>query len=384
MSDGPDGGLRLSGAGATPLDFVHDAPACRVVMAPGALARAAPEVLRHGSRILVITSAAAREHGDAVASDLGPALVARIDSVIQHVPVEQAASAVDLAKDRGVDAVLCLGGGSATGLAKAIALQTGLPIVAVPTTYAGSELTTIWGLTEAGRKTTGRDPVVLPRAVVYDPVLTLTLPAAISAASGLNAVAHAVEGLYAPASSPLIRLMAEEGIRATVSALPRVVDQPDDVVARSEVLYGAWLCGYVLGVSAMGIHHKICHVLGGAFNLPHAPMHAAVLPYAVAYNAAHAPQLAAVTRAFGVGGDAVGAAGTLWDLGRRLGTPAGLAELGLTSQQADEGARIVAAERFDNPRPVTLEGVSALLRAALDGARPGLSSSSAQPSGLRS
>ena len=374
MSDGPDGGPGFSGVDRAPLDFVHETAACRVVMAPGALSQAAPEVLRHGSRILMITTGRAGEHGDVVASDLGPALVARIDSVSQHVPVEQAAAAVTLAKDHDVDAVLCLGGGSATGLAKGVALRTGLPIVAVPTTYAGSEVTSIWGLTEAGRKNTGRDPAVLPRSVVYDPLLTLTLPAAISAASAMNAVAHAVEGLYAPASSPLTRLMAEEGVRAIASALPRVVDRLDDVAARSEALYGGWLCGWVLGISAMGIHHKICHVLGGAFDLPHAQTHAAVLPYATAYNAAHAPQLAAVTRALDAGDesgdDAAGAAGALWDLGRRLGTPAGLAELGLTAQQAERAAGIVAEERFDNPRPVTLAGVNELLRAALDGARP--------------
>ena len=211
-----------------------------------------------------------------------------------------AREARDEAQRLGADCAVAIGGGSTTGLGKAIALDSGLPILAIPTTYAGSEMTPIYGLTEGGVKKTGRDARVLPRTVIYDPELTLTLPLAMTVTSAMNAIAHAAEGLYAHDGNPIIALMAEEGIRACAAALPRLAADPRDLDARGDALYGAWLCGTVLGAVAMGLHHKLCHTLGGSFNLPHAEVHTVILPHALAYNAAQAPEaMARIARALG-------------------------------------------------------------------------------------
>jgi maleylacetate reductase len=291
---------------------------------------------------------------------------------VMHVPKPIAERASAEARDAGVDLLIALGGGSSTGMAKAIALETGLPILAIPTTYAGSEMTSIWGITENNRKVTGRDPKVLPTTVIYDPELTLTLPVDLSAASGMNALAHLVEGLYAPGVSPISVLQAEDGVRALAFALPKVVGDPDDLVGRGEALYGAWLAGWTLGTTGMGVHHKICHVLGGAYNLPHAPMHSAVLSYATAFNEDHAPHaMAALRRALAAGGlTAESAATGVWELATSIGAPTSLRDVGFDIGNLDEAARLVVAGQPTNPRPVTLDGVRALLLAAYEGTRP--------------
>jgi maleylacetate reductase len=222
-------------------------------------------------------------------------------------------------------------------------------------------MTPVWGLTENGVKRTGRDPAVLPRSVVYDPALTLSMPPGLSATSGINALAHAVEALYAPDASPVISLMAEEGIRALASALPVVTE------ARSQALYGAWLCGACLGATTMGLHHKLCHVLGGAFNLPHAGTHTVVLPYVVAFNAPSIPHaLAALRRALGTADPAR----ELYDLGRRLGAPRSLAELGMPADGIDRAVELATSAPYSNPREVTPEDLRTLLTAAYEGAEP--------------
>jgi maleylacetate reductase len=287
-----------------------------------------------------------------------------------HVPVEVADRAVELARTLGADGCVAVGGGSAIGLGKAIALRTGLPLIAVPSTYSGSEMTSVWGLTEHGAKRTGRDPAVLPRSVVYDPELTLELPVPLSVTSGINAVAHAVEALYAPDTSPLIALMAEEGVRALAGALPELAAGPRSLDARGRALYGAWLCGSCLGATTMGLHHKLCHVLGGTFGLPHAETHTVVLPYALAYNAPAAPEAAtAVARALGAE-DAGAAPVALWELAGRLGAPRSLAELGLKESDLVTAAAQAVSQAYANPRPVTEDGVLALLRAAYEGTPP--------------
>jgi maleylacetate reductase len=292
--------------------------------------------------------------------------------VVMHVPVEVAVAAVGAARDAGADSVVAIGGGSAIGTAKAVARDTHLPVVAVPTTYAGSEMTPIWGTTHAGRKTTGRDPYVLPKVVVYDPELTLTLPLDLTVSSGMNALAHLVEGLYAPGVSPLQVATAREGLRALARGLPRVAARPDALDARAEVTYGAWLAGWTLGTTGMGIHHKICHVLGGAYDLPHAPTHSAVVPYAVAANSRAAPDaMAVIESAFRAAGrPADHAAGAIWDLRDDIGAPARLADLGFGVDQIDRAARIVVEQRPVNPRQVDLACARAVLTAAHAGARP--------------
>ncbi len=354
--------------------FVHDVPAARVVFAPGSIARVGEELERMGcSRALLVSGGPEAQYADRISADLGERVVARFTEVVMHVPAEIAAKAVDLARSCGADSVIALGGGSSTGMAKAVAKETGLPILAVPTTYAGSEMTSIWGMTEGRRKTTGRDLRVLPRAVVYDPELTVSLPAQISAASGMNAIAHLVEGLYAPGVSPISFLQAEEGIRALASALPRVVEEPDDVEARGDALYGAWLAGWTLGTTGMGVHHKICHVLGGTYDLAHAPTHSAVIAYATDFNAEAAPTaMAAIVRALNAAGiPCTDAAAGIWDLATRIGAPTNLHDVGLDAAEVDAAAQIVVAGQPVNPRPVDEAGVRDLLLAALGGERPG-------------
>jgi maleylacetate reductase len=348
-------------------DFVHDVPAARVIFAAGALAQVPAEAARLGDRVLLIGDPGAKEYADQLADAFGARLAARIDDVVMHVPVEVAAAAVEQARAAAADLVVCIGGGSATGLAKAVARQTHLPVLAVPTTYAGSEMTPIWGLTEGARKTTGRDRHVLPRTVVYDPALTVGLPAAVSAASGMNAAAHCVEALYAPGASPVTALLAAEGLRALAGALPRVVAAPSDVDARGDALYGAWLAGSVLGIAGMGVHHKVCHVLGGRYDLPHGGVHSALLPYATAFNAPYAAAaMARAARALGTGDPA----GALWDLATAIGAPTSLAAVGFRRENADEAAALVAAAPPENPRPVDRAGIRDLLLAAYDGHRP--------------
>jgi maleylacetate reductase len=351
--------------------FVHDVAASRVVFGAGSLARVPAEVERLGARRVLVMAAddgtgAAR---DAVLAGLGERVAGRWSEVVMHVPVDVADRAAAAADACAADLLLCLGGGSATGLAKALALRAGRPILAVPTTYAGSEMTAIWGQTEGARKTTGRDPRVLPRVVVYDPDLTLTLPAPVAAASGMNALAHAFEGLYAADASPVTTLMAEESIRALAAALPRVVAAPADRAARATALYGAWLAGSVLGTAGMGVHHKVCHVLGGTWDLPHAGVHSAVLPYAAQFNAEAAPEaLARTERALRAApGDGAGA---LWDLAASLSAPTSLAAVGFPPGAVAEAAALVAATNPPNPRPVDPPGVAGLLRNALSGRRP--------------
>ena len=287
-----------------------------------------------------------------------------------HVPAEVAARAVDAA--RAADSVVVVGGGSAIGTAKAVAKDTHLPILAVPTTYAGSEMTPIWGITADRLKTTGHDPHVLPRVVIYDPELTVSLPPELTAASGMNALAHLAEGLYAPQVSPLAVLTAQEGIRALASGLPKAVEDPADIDARAEVTYGAWLAGWTLGTTGMGIHHKICHTLGGTYDLPHAPSHSAVLPYALAANAHAAPAaMAAIEAAFRAAGrDVDHAPGAMWDLRHQIGATECLSALGFPAEEIDVAADIVVRGRPVNPRPVDHACARAVLAAAYSGDRP--------------
>ena len=228
-------------------------------------------------------------------------------------------------------------------------------------------MTPIYGITEDGLKKTGRDAKVLPRRVIYDPELTLTLPAALSITSGVNAIAHAAEGLYASDSNPIMDIMAEEGIRAMGRALPLVRANPQDIAARGDALYGAWLCGTVLGNVGMALHHKLCHTLGGSFNLPHAETHTVVLPHALAYNAAAAPvAMTRIARALG----ARSAAQAVFDLARTNGAPVSLRELGLQAGDLDRACEIAMRNQYPNPRPLERGAIRALLQDAFEGRRP--------------
>jgi maleylacetate reductase len=351
------------------LSFIHEPPPTRVVMRPGALAALPEELTRLGiERAFMIMTPSQRAAAATLAKQLGAKLVGQFDRVAMHVPVERAAAAAAAAKAAGADGCIALGGGSAIGFGKALTLQLSLPVLAVPTTYAGSEVTDILGMTERGAKTTRRDPALRPKTVLYDPELTLSLPPALSATSGLNALAHAVEGLYAIDGTPVTGLLAEAAITALARSLPAVAQAPGDLEARAEALYGAWLAGSVLGTVAMALHHKLCHVLGGSFDLPHAEAHAVILPHATAYNAAAAPAaMARIAQALG----AESAAGGLFDLALRLQAPTRLAALGMTEPDLDRAADLAVQNPYANPAPLTREGIRALLDDAFFGRRPG-------------
>jgi maleylacetate reductase len=263
--------------------------------------------------------------------------------------------------------MVAVGGGSTIGLGKAIALEALIPIIAIPTTYAGSEMTPIYGITENGIKRTGKDVRVLPRSVVYDPDLTATLPVPMSLVSGMNAIAHAAEGLYARDGNPVMSLMAQEGIRALAEGLPKLLESGDDKAARSDCLYGAWLCGTVLGNVGMALHHKLCHTLGGSFNLPHAETHTVVLPHALAYNSLAAPEaMARIGQAIGADDAPLG----LHQLAKRLGMPTALRDLGLKEEDLDRACDIALQNPYWNPRPIEAAPLRALLQRAWEGAEP--------------
>src|SRR5215467_3381120 len=302
--------------------FVYTGQPARVVFGAGCLAQLGPEIERLGARRALVLSTPEQTAGaQEVAQLLGDRCVGLFDRAVMHVPIETARAARAEAARLQADCAVAVGGGSTTGLGKAIALESNLPILAIPTTYAGSEMTPIYGITEAGMKKTGRDARVLPRTVLYDPTLTLTLPARLSATSGMNAIAHAAEGLYAQDANPIMALLAEEGIRALAHGLPNVVANPSNLEARSDCLYGAWLCGTVLGNVGMALHHKLCHTLGGTWNLPHAETHTIVLPYAVAFNREAARDAMRIAcEALGVRDAAQG----LYDLAARLRAPIAL------------------------------------------------------------
>lgn len=348
--------------------FEHETLGQRIRFATGSAAEAlAAEVATfEATRAMVIATPAEAELAATVTDGLPVALVH--DEVVMHVPVPVAERAREAAAEHAIDLLISVGGGSTVGLAKAVALTTGLPIVAVPTTYAGSEATHVWGLTEDATKVTGIDPRVLPRAIVYDATLTLSLPTELSVASGLNALAHCVDSMWAPHTDPIDAVLAEEGIRALADALPRIVVDPADLRGREGALYGAYLAAASFASAGSGLHHKICHVLGGRYNLPHAPTHAVVLPHVLALNGAAAPAAEArIARAF----DAPSGLEGLLSLGDRLGAPRALRDLGLDeAAMPDAVTAILPVVPASNPAPVTSEVLERLLRRAWQGADP--------------
>lgn len=365
--------MSLPGLDGQPFSYpapVFDDSAVRVIFGRGSLAQVPSEARTLGSRVMIISGRHEADPAAAVSAGLGDDLVAQISDVVQHVPVDVAARAIDAARGAEVGLLISIGGGSATGLAKVVARDTGLPILAVPTTYAGSEMTPIWGQTDHGGKTTGRDPRVLPRLVVYDPVLTISMPADLTAASGMNALAHALESLYAPDATPRSLEVAEEAIRALADGLAPAVARPDDLEARTAALRGAWLAGWALGSTTMGLQHKLAHVLAGKYQLPHGGVHSALLPHVAAFNAAAVPApFARAVRAMGLGGpDEVGPA--VFELATQLHAPTSLAELGLDHDAISEVAKIIGAAPVSNPRDYTEEQVVLLLEQAYLGIKP--------------
>ncbi len=349
--------------------FVYNGQPSRVVFGAGSLQHLLREIeLLGATKALVLSTPEQRKSAEMIADLLGARAAGVFDRAVMHVPIETAREAREVANRLGADCAVAIGGGSTTGLGKAIALDSGLPILAIPTTYAGSEMTPIYGITEAGIKKTGKDARVLPRTTIYDPELSAGLPVGMSITSGINAIAHAAEGLYATDSNPVMDLMAREGIAAMGRALPAIKKTPNDMQARSDALYGTWLCGMVLGNVGMALHHKLCHTLGGSFNLPHAETHTIVLPHALAYNAAAAPQ------AMQVISDALGkknAAQAVFDLARDNGAPVALRDIGMKESDLDKACDIAMQNQYDNPRPLERTAIRQLFQDAFEGTRPG-------------
>ncbi|MBZ6083700.1 maleylacetate reductase [Streptomyces olivaceus] len=347
------------------MKFAHETLAQRVVFAPEQAPRAvADEVARLGATRVMVVTAVSSAGLTARLTD-GLPVVHVHDEVVRHVPVDVAERAREAARACAADALVCVGGGSATGLAKAIALTDGLPVVAVPTTYAGSEATPVWGLTRGNAKTTGTDARVLPRSVVYDASLLLTLPARLSVASGLNALAHCVDAMWGPRADPIDRALACEAVRVLSEGLPEVQDHPGRLPGHERMLYGAYLAAVAFASAGSGLHHKICHVLGGMFDLPHAQTHAVVLPHVLAFNAPGAPEAErAIAGALGSAGAVEGLAA----LYAGLGVPASLRDLGMPEEGiAASVDPLLAVVPDHNPTAVTRDALTALVRAAWEG-----------------
>jgi len=274
------------------IGFNYVSYAQEILFAPGVLARLRQTVEKRGwQRCMLCTSHSMRVGGQLgpIESNLGEKLVAVFERVQPHVQDGQVATALAAAREKSIDLVIGLGGGSALGMAKAVGFDLQLPIVAIPTTYAGSEMTPVYGITHTDedppRKVTVSDPKVVPSLVFYDPQLTLDLPSALTASTGINALAHCIEALYSKTRNPLSSLAATEGVRHIHAALLKCYQDGKNLEARTEMLFGSHLAGLSLASVSMGLHHGLCHVLGGSANVPHGIANAIILPHAILFNA---------------------------------------------------------------------------------------------------
>ena len=347
--------------------FIFNSHPARVIFGRGTIESTASEAERLGCRrLLLISTEFQADVTGALAERLGDRVAGSFPGAQMHTPVDVTEQALERARACDADGLVALGGGSSIGLAKAIAVRTDLPQIVLPTTYAGSEMTPILGETKDGLKTTRSDPRILPETVIYDVDLTLTLPVAMSVTSGFNAMAHAIEALYARDRNPIFSIMAAECVRAMTEALPRLVRHPVNLAARGDALYAAWLGGMCLGSVGMALHHKLCHVLGGTFNLPHAETHTVMLPHALAYNQAAAGKALDGIRAH-LGDDPANA---LYRLAVDLGAPISLKQLGMAEEGIDEAARLAIANPYWNPQPLEQTALRALIANAWAGLPP--------------
>lgn len=341
----------------------------RVIFGAGTMGRAEEEVRRLGhDKALVLSTPHQKADADKLADSLGGLAAGVFAGAVMHTPVEVTEKAVEAFRASGATAVVSLGGGSTTGLGKAIAVRTGADQVVIPTTYAGSEMTDILGETAAGEKTTRRSPDIRPETVIYDVDLTLSLPIGLTVTSAMNAIAHAMEAFYAPDRNPVIVLMCRDAMAAFRDGIPQLIDDPQDRAARTKALYAAWCCSTALGYVSMALHHKLAHVFGGSFDTPHAETHAILLPYTTAFNEVAVPDLLRpMAEAFGGGS----AGGGLWDFARSVGSPLSLKEIGIKEADLDRAAAIAVKNAYANPRPIDLGSTRELLQAAFEGRRPG-------------
>jgi maleylacetate reductase len=349
--------------------FIFPGLTTRVVFGSGTMARAEEEVRRLGhGKALVLSTPHQQADADKLAASLGGLSAGVFAGATMHTPVDVTETAVEAFRASGATAVVSLGGGSTTGLGKAIAVRTGADQVVIPTTYAGSEMTDILGETADGEKKTRRSPDIRPETVIYDVDLTLSLPVALTVTSAMNAIAHAMEAFYAPDRNPVIVLMCKDAMAAFRDGIPKLIDDPHDRTARSEALYAAWCCSTALGYVQMALHHKLAHVFGGSFDTPHAETHAILLPYTTAFNEVAVPELLApIAEAFGGGS----AGGGLWDFAKRVGSPLSLQAIGIQEADLDRATAIAVKNAYANPRPIDPGSIRELLQTAWEGRRPG-------------
>ena len=349
------------------LAFTCTLKPARILFGAGTLSAVADELDALGvRRALVLSTPFQKADAVDLANKLGERAAGVFADAAMHTPTTVTKAAMDIYTANQADGVIALGGGSTIGLGKAIAYRNDCPQLVIATTYAGSEVTDILGQTEDGIKTTVRGPSILPETVIYDPELTVGLPVTMSVTSAINAMAHAVEGVYARDRNPVASMMAVEGVRALRDALPTIVKSPKDIAARSDALYGSWLCGTVLGSVGMALHHKLCHTLGGSFDMPHAETHTVMLPHTAAYNAKAAGE--ALKPLADLFGGEIGSG--LWTFAKNLGAPMALRDLGLKEDDLDRAADIAVMNPYWNPRPVERGAIRDLLQRAWEGAMP--------------
>ena len=345
--------------------FTDEAAAQRIIFGVGTVTAVSTELDRMNvTRAVVLSTRGHREVSRRVADLLGEHAVGQFHGAKPHTPVEVTEEALEFLRHRRGNAVVSVGGGTTTGLGKAVASRLGIQHLVIPTTYAGSELTPVLGETSGGEKATRSGPEILPNTVIYDVQLTATLPWSVTVPSAINAMAHAVEALYSPDANNPTDAMALGAVRSIHHGLRALQHDRENLDARGELLYGAYLAGKCLGAVAMGLHHKLCHVLGGSFNLPHAPTHAVVLPYVMAYNEAAA--LVAMNR-IAEALDSDHAPSAVQSLVRDLGGPTALRDVGFASADIGRAAELATSRPYPNPREVTLDGIIQLLEHAFDG-----------------
>jgi len=349
--------------------FTFPGLSTRVVFGSGTIARAAEEVRRLGhDKVFVLSTQHQSDDAERLAQSLGDLSAGVFSGAVMHTPVEVTEQAIEVFRASGAGAVVSLGGGSTTGLGKAIAVRTRADQLVIPTTYAGSEMTDILGETANGEKTTRRSPDIRPETVIYDVDLTLSLPVGLTVTSAMNAIAHAMEALYAPDRNPVIELMCRDALREFRDGIPRLIEDPSDGAARAKALYAAWCCSTALGYVQMALHHKLAHVFGGSFDTPHAETHAILLPYTTAFNEQAVPDLLRpIAEAFGGGS----AGGGIWDFAQRVGSPLSLKDIGIGEADLDRATAIAVKNAYANPRPIDPQSIRELLQAAWDGRRPG-------------
>lgn len=344
--------------------FIYTGLPARVIFGHGTTEQLPEEATKLGiTKALVLTTPFQKTSGEALVDLLGTQAAGLFDNATMHTPVNVTEAAMIFYEESGADGVVAIGGGSTIGLGKAIALRTDCPQLVIPT----SEMTSIIGQTEGGQKTTQKTMKVLPETVIYDVAHTLSLPPQMTVTSGMNAIAHAVEALYAEEANPVLSLMAEDGIAKMTAALDKVTATPDDIDARSDALYGAWLCAVCLGSGGVALHHKLCHVLGGSFNLPHAETHTIILPHALAYNAPAVPAAMAAPRR-ATGSDTPAA--RLFDIAKDAGAPVALKDLDMPEDGIERAVDITLNTPYFNPRALEADALKDLVSNAWNGTRP--------------